>query len=188
MTLLDGLDVLGVATLATGNVGLWTFRVALASAGKRIAAATVAGVEALLFVLVFGTVLQALDDPLRVGAYAVGVGIGTLFGIVADERLAGGQSRVRLVLDGDATDARHRLHDLGWPVTTTPAIGVRGDVTVLDVVVDDRVLPHIAVDLEREAPDGFLTVERLRRVRAVPFPTAMHAVGTPRRLRQGTNR
>lgn len=177
-------ELVGLAALATGNVSLWTFRVALAAGGRRAAAACVAGIEALVFVLVFGSVVSALDDPFRVVAYAVGVGLGTLVGIVADERLAGGQSLVNVVIDGEATTIQGRLHERGWPFITTPGVGVRGEVTVLTVAVDDRVLPRLVRDLEVDAADGFVTIERLRQVRPVALPAPMHAVGAGRRRRR----
>lgn len=96
----------GPGLLATANVGLWTLRVALAAAGRRVVAAVVAGAEAVLFALVFSTVVTSLDAPARVLAYAVGVGVGTLLGIVVDERLTGGQSLVTAVVDGDGATAR----------------------------------------------------------------------------------
>lgn len=77
-------DVVGLTALTTLNVGLWTLRVALAAAGRRVLAAVVASVEAVLFSLAFGTVVEALDDPVRIAAYAVGVGAGTLLGIAVD--------------------------------------------------------------------------------------------------------
>ena len=76
-----------LALLATANVGLWTLRVALATRGRRSLAAMVSSLEAVLYVLAFSRVVDALDDPVRVGAYAVGVGAGTLLGLVTEERL-----------------------------------------------------------------------------------------------------
>ncbi|HSK94979.1 MAG TPA: DUF5698 domain-containing protein, partial [Euzebyales bacterium] len=109
----------GLTLLATLNVGLWTLRVAVAAAGRRLVAALVAGLESLLFAVAFGTVVSSLDDPLRLGAYALGVGLGTLLGLLVDERLSTGQSLVRVVVDGDGEVAAAQLRAAGWPVTRT---------------------------------------------------------------------
>lgn len=85
-------EAAGLAALATVNVGLWTLRVALAAAGRRAVASLTAGTEALLFAVTFGTVVTGLDNPVRVGGYAVGVAAGTLVGIVVHERLSSGPS------------------------------------------------------------------------------------------------
>lgn len=171
------LEVVGMAALATVNVSLWTFRVALAARGRKVAAGLAAGVEALLFALVFGAVVSALDQPVRVAAYAVGVAVGTFLGIIADERLAGGQSLAHVVVDGREACTQELLHELGWPVTATAGTGVRGPVTVLTVAVDDTALARLRADLDTVVPDGFVTVERLHDIRPTALPASMHAVG-----------
>lgn len=81
------IETLGLVVLTTLNVGLWTLRVTLAATGRRLLAAAVASAEAVLFTLAFGTVVSSLDEPARIGAYAVGVGVGTLVGLAAEARL-----------------------------------------------------------------------------------------------------
>ena len=102
-------DAAGLSLLACLSVSLWTLRVTIAAAGRKVAAAAVAGVESLLFVLAFGTVLSSLQDPVRIAAYAVGVAGGTLLGMVVDERLSNGRSLVRLVVDGSGVEETTRL-------------------------------------------------------------------------------
>lgn len=185
------IEAAGLAALATCNVGLWTLRVAVAAAGRRLMAAVIAGLESLLFALAFGTVISSLDDPLRVGAYAIGVALGTLVGVIADERLSTGQSLVRIVVDGDGEAPAAELRGHGWPVTCTRADGVRGLVAVLLVAVDDAALHRLRADLDRVVPSGFLTVERLRSVRPASLPPGMHEIGRrplARRLHRGRAR
>lgn len=154
-------DAIVVGVLASISVSLWTLRVAVAAAGRRLAAAAIAAVEAVLFAAAFSALITALDDPWRIGAYAVGVAVGTLAGLTADERISRGQSLVRIVVDGDGDAETSALRACGWPVINTPADGVRGDVVVLSVAVDDSVLPHLHADLDHIAPGGFETTERL---------------------------
>lgn len=177
------LDVLWLTTLAACSVGLWTLRVAVAAAGRRLAAAAIAALEAVLFAVAFGAVITALDDPVRIGGYALGVSIGTLVGITADERLSTGQSLVRIVVDGDGHAEAAGLRARGWPVTRSPSDGVRGDVAVLTVAVDDAALPRLRTDVDATVDAGFETVERLRAVRPTPLPAGMHATGARRRRR-----
>ena len=98
------LVLLGLAVLTTCSVGAWTLRVSVAAAGRRVAAAGIAAAEGVLFVVVFGTVVSSLDDPVRVGGYAAGVAGGTWLGILVEERFSTGQSMVRLVVDGSGHD------------------------------------------------------------------------------------
>ena len=170
------LESVGLALLATCSVGAWTLRVAVAAAGRRRSAAAVAAVEAVLFALVFGTVVSSLDDPVRVGGYAVGVAAGTLLGIAWEERFSTGQSMVRLVVDGSGAAETAALRRRGWPVTYSGADGVRGQVAVISVAVDDAALPLLHADVAAEAPGAFRTTERLREVRPTAFPPGMHQV------------
>jgi uncharacterized protein YebE (UPF0316 family) len=167
-------DAAGLSLLACLSVSLWTLRVTVAAAGRKLTAAAVAGVESLLFVLAFGTVLSSLQDPVRIAAYAIGVAGGTLLGMVVDERLSTGRSLVRLVVDGSGVDETTRLRDHGWPATRTEADGVNGPVAIIAVAVDERVLGRLSRDLDQLAPNAFRTVERLRDVRPTVLPASMH--------------
>ena len=168
------IDVVGLSLLACASVSLWTLRVTIAAAGRKVTAAAVAGVESLVFVLAFGAVLSSLQDPVRIAAYAVGVAGGTLLGMVVDERLSTGRSLVRLVVDGTGVEETTRLRVHGWPATRAAADGVNGPVALVTVAVDERVLARLNRDLDLLAPDAFRTVERLRDVRPTVLPAGMH--------------
>lgn len=174
------LEAAGLVVLATGSVALWTLRVALTATGRRLTAAVVAGIEAVSFAVAFGAVVAALNDPLRIGAYATGVALGTLLGIVTGDRLSNGQSLVTAVVDGSAVEGVGALREAGWPCTVTPASGVRGLVTILVVAVDDRRLSALQADLDRFVPGAFVTIENLRAVRPVGLGEGMHTVGIRR--------
>src|SRR5688572_5978996 len=93
-------DALVTAGLAVVSVALWTLRVALTAAGRRFAAAGIAGLEAVTFTLAFGRIVTNLDNVVGILAYAVGVGAGTLLGLFIDARLSRGQSWVRVIVEG----------------------------------------------------------------------------------------
>lgn len=184
MTIESITDAAQLALLAACSVSLWTLRVAVAAAGRRLVAAVIAALEAVLFAVAFSAIITSLDDPLRIAGYAAGVTLGTLIGIVTDERLSTGQSLVRIVVDGDGRTEMSALRARGWPVTRTPADGVRGGVAVLTVAVDDRALSRLRTDIDGIVPAGFETIERLRAVRPTALPAGMHTTGARSRRRQ----
>jgi uncharacterized protein YebE (UPF0316 family) len=167
-------DAAGLSLLACLSVSLWTLRVTIAAAGRKVTAAAVAGVESLVFVLAFGAVLSSLQDPIRIAAYGLGVAGGTLLGMVVDERLSNGRSLVRLVVDGSGVEETTRLREHGWPATRSEADGVNGPVAIVAVAVDERVLGRLTRDLDMVMPEAFRTVERLRDVRPTVLPVGMH--------------
>jgi uncharacterized protein YebE (UPF0316 family) len=82
----DVVAAAGLAAVSTVSVALWTLRVALAARGRRLAASGAASVEALLFVVAFGRVMDALHDPVRLIGYAAGVAAGTFIGLTLETR------------------------------------------------------------------------------------------------------
>src|SRR3712207_4629981 len=168
------IDAAGLSLLACLSVSLWTLRVTIAAAGRKEAAAGVAGVESLMFVLALGTVLSSLQDPVRSAAYAIGAPAGPLLGLVVGVRLSPRPPLVQLVVDGAGGEATTRLREHGWPATRAAADGVHGQVAILAVAVDERALGRLNHDLDQIAPDAFRTVERLRDVRTTALPPSMH--------------
>lgn len=118
--------------------------------------------------------LSALDEPVRIVAYAVGVAGGTWLGMTVDERLSTGASLFRLVIDGDADTVAAALRARGWPAMRVVADGVHGTVGIVTVAVGDHVVRCLAADLDDVAPHAFRTVERLRHVRPTDLPGHMH--------------
>jgi uncharacterized protein YebE (UPF0316 family) len=87
------LHLAALTVLASVSVSLWTIRVALTARGRRCSAAIVSSVEAITFVLAFGRALASLDSPVRMAAYGVGVGAGTLLGLAAEQRFEVARAR-----------------------------------------------------------------------------------------------
>ena len=183
MSTIDLVTPFGMAGLAIASVGLWTVRVALAARARRAAGAVVAAVEALVFTLAFTRLASDLDSPARVGGYAVGVAIGTLLGLSIDERMSGGQSEVRVAVNGLQPALVQSLRQQGWPATSLTADGPSGPVTLVFVAADDARMPSLLQELGRVAPEAFWTIHRLGKVHASPLPQGLFQV-RPERIRK----
>lgn len=162
--------------LAVASVALWTLRVAVTSQGRRVLGAVVAGVEALTFVAAFSRIMANLDNAAGVVAYAAGVGVGTMVGLIADARMSRGQSWVRVIVEGDGVEMADVLRERLWPVTTIAGHGPFGPVSELLIAVDDRNLPALLHDVDAVSPAAFRTVERLKTARGRPLPQGMRQV------------
>lgn len=175
-----------ISALTTGGaaactISLWTFRVALANRGRRGLSSAIAGIEAVLFVLIFTGLVANLGDPVRILGYAIGVAGGTFLGLFADERLSSGQSEVRLIFPGDGGGPIDRLLRAGWPATWTAGAGPAGSTTTAMIVVDDRDAARLLALVDTLRPVPFVTVERLRTTRPVPLPGGFTQVAGSRR-------
>ena len=175
-------ESLQMAGLAIVSVSLWTLRVALTARGRRVAGALTAGMEAVVFVLVFSRAAADLTRVELLVGYAIGVAIGTLTGVALDERLSAGQSEVRVVTEGrDLSHVQALLAD-GWPVTWVPGRGPDGEVTVAFVAADDKRLSALVGAINESAPGSFWTVERLKSARADRVHPGWLQVGQAHRL------
>jgi uncharacterized protein YebE (UPF0316 family) len=179
----DPITVMTTFVLAVASVSMWTLRVALTSAGKRTFGAAIAGVEALVFTVAFGRIVTQLDDPVGMAAYALGVTAGTLLGLAADERLSGGQSLIRVIVEGDGALLSEALMGRRWPVTATAAVGPSGPVAELVIAVDDGNVAALLHDVDDLAPGAFRTVERLRSSYGRALPANLRQIGELHRLR-----
>jgi uncharacterized protein YebE (UPF0316 family) len=159
-------EFLQMAGLAVISVSLWTLRVALTSRGRRVAGSSIAGIEAVVFVVAFSRVAADLAVLHNLIGYALGVTLGTLVGMFLDERMSAGQSEVRVITEGEDIDHILSLRAGGWPVTWVRGEGPNGQVTVAFVAVDDLRLPALVGSLKTLAPTAFWTVERLKSARA----------------------
>lgn len=104
-----------LAAAATVNVSLWTLRVTLAARSRRMPAATVAALEAVLFTFAFSHVSENLDSPSRVAGYAAGVAAGTYLGMVLDRRIPAAPSSPSHLRMGRNAVASRRGHVVGGP-------------------------------------------------------------------------
>jgi uncharacterized protein YebE (UPF0316 family) len=96
------LDLASLTVLASCSVSLWTIRVALTARGRRRAAAVAASIEAVTFVVAFGRALDSLDSPIRMAAYGLGVGAGTLLGLAAEQRFETARARAQRSTSGSS--------------------------------------------------------------------------------------
>jgi hypothetical protein len=107
-------------------------------------------------------------------------------GVVADDRLGADPIEYRVVVPGDAADLAADLRARGWPVTLQPANGLHGPATVLFVAVDARRAGAIEQELERLAPHGIRTSNRLRSAAWPPVPAGYLIMNTGTRVRRAT--
>jgi uncharacterized protein YebE (UPF0316 family) len=141
-----------IAVLVLTEVGLWQWRMVIAARGSRSSAMVLGTLGALLQITAITQVVTNVDDPLSVGGYALGVGLGVLLGLIAGDRLTPGTIGVTIVTP-DAGVAK-ALWKRNWPVTAHGAIGADGPVTVLFVRINRRHEARLHRDVARLAPQA----------------------------------
>jgi uncharacterized protein YebE (UPF0316 family) len=149
-----------IAGLVTTEVGLWQWRMIIAARGNRASAMLLGAVGAILQITAISQVVTNLNDPLSVAAYAGGVGIGVLLGLIAGDRLTPATVGITIITTvagvGDALWAR------GWPATIQTGHGQGGPISILSIAITREHEASLHRDLHDLAPDATWTVEELR--------------------------
>jgi uncharacterized protein YebE (UPF0316 family) len=145
------------------DVTLATLRHVLVVRGLRGAAAGVALVESLVWVLAISKVLDRADQPAVAGAFALGFAAGTLVGMTVEQHLGLGEQVVR-VFSTDGTMLAEKLRAQGYRVTQFEGTGRDGRVDLLFIQVRRRLAVRVAQLVRQLEPGCFCVIDDVRTV------------------------
>lgn len=151
-----------IAGLVVAEVGLWQWRMVIAARGSRPSAMALGTLGALLQITAISQVVTNVDDPLSVGAYAVGVGIGVFLGLVAGDRFTPGTVGITIITS--ESGVAHGLWERGWAATVHTGHGEHGPVTMLFLAINRRHEDRLHRDVEHLAPQAFWSTDLRARV------------------------
>lgn len=153
------LAVLVIFGLRLIDVSMGTLRIVFLVEGRTRLAGLTAFLESLVWTVAAVLVLNDLDSPWKILAYAGGYAAGTMLGGVLERRIGLGDRLVRIVSPLDAPQTHHRLHEEGYPVTVVNGEGRHGEVRISFTFVPRRKVAEV-MDMIREVnPEAFVTVE-----------------------------
>lgn len=150
--------------LRVANIALGTVRVLFVVRGERLLASIMSFVEALLFLVAIGKVVQDLTNIPNVLAYCVGFAVGTWVGMAIEGKLALGYVLVRIVSLQKGRRIALALREKGYGVTEMLGEGRAGRVGIIDVVAKRKDVPlitSIGCELDENA---FITVQEPKEV------------------------
>jgi uncharacterized protein YebE (UPF0316 family) len=161
------------------DVSCDTMRVIFAIRGKRVIAASLGFVQALVWIVAVGNAVKHLDSPLHVLGYAGGYAMGTYVGITLEQAIAYGVATIRVVSRGAGIEIAEALRAHGHGVTEFPGFGRDGSVEILNSVIQRRHVSEvlkIVTDLDENA---FVTVEEPKVLRGGMMATREWRLGGP---------
>jgi uncharacterized protein YebE (UPF0316 family) len=167
--IMEALRPLLIGGLVLTEVGIWQWRMVIAHRGSRTTAMLLGVIGAVLQITAITQVVAGIDDPLSIAGYAVGVGLGVLFGLIAGDRLTPGTIGVTVI--STKPDLADDLCALGWPATAQPGHGEDGPVTVLFVAINRRDEERLHAAVHQMSPGSFWTTEDLRASTALELCT-----------------
>lgn len=159
------LVTLAIGLLRCTDTTLSTLRVLAVLRGRRTLAWFLGFGGSLLFVTAVAVVLQHLDRPLDVIAYAAGYATGNVLGIAIEDHLAAGHSLLRIVSPQRGPALIEALRSAGRGATELPGRSGTGAVTTIFCYVPRRDVPTVSRQMSSLDPSAHITVENVRQLK-----------------------
>ena len=144
------------------DVSCDTMRVIFAIRGKRVIAASLGFVQALVWIFAVANAVKHLNSVLHVLGYAGGYAMGTYIGVSLERAIAYGVATVRIVTKRAGLGIAAALREQGYGVTESHGVGRDGAVEVLNSVVQRRHLDDVLALVTAMDDEAFVTVEEPR--------------------------
>ncbi len=146
------------------DVSLSTLRIVLVTMGKRNIAPLIGFIEAFIWLLAIGQIMQNLTNIMSYLAYAGGFAMGTYLGMWIEQKIALGMVMVRIITGKTADSLVFKLKETNYRFTHVKAEGKYGDVGVIFSIVKRKNLPKFLQLINTQNPNAFYTIENIRHV------------------------
>ena len=148
--------------LRVTDMSLDTLRVLFVIRGRKAISWTLGFFQSALWVVAITSVLQNLGNLWNVIAYASGFATGNVVGMAIEERLAVGQSDVRIISPGRGSAIADVLRQAGYAATELAGRGKDGTVAVINCSLLRRDIGRLQKIVAEIDPEAFVTVEEVR--------------------------
>lgn len=170
MTLDVLLSALFIFALRIGDVSLSTVRIIVLVRGQKTLAFVLSFFSSIVWLVAVAQVINDIDSPIKVVAYALGFAVGTTLGSTIGGWVSRGHALVRIIAPADAPPTADRLRAAGFFVTVVNAEGRDGEVRISFSVVPRRHVRRVLRVVNEVNPQAYVTVEEVSpmQVRAIP--------------------
>ncbi len=148
------------------NISMDTIRVLLMVRDRKIWVWILGFIQSAIFVIVFGSVLNDLDNPINLVMYSAGFATGNIAGMWLESRMALGHIQLSIVSSSLGPAIADQLRSHGFGVTEIAARGKNGTVTVLHCDVYRKDMDDVETIILETDPDAFITAEDVRPIRS----------------------
>jgi uncharacterized protein YebE (UPF0316 family) len=143
----------------TVNIALDTLRFMFTLRQKRWLSWALGFIQSVIFVVVIGSVLTNLENPLNIIGYSAGFATGNVLGMAIEKRLAIGYTHFNIISRNRSTEIADALRSAGFGVTEIPARGRESSFMMIDCAVRRKHADDVeALALEID-PEAFITAE-----------------------------
>jgi uncharacterized protein YebE (UPF0316 family) len=153
-----------ILAIRIGNLSLSTLRVFTVVRGRKRAAWILGFVQSLVWVIVIAGVLENLDNPWNLAAYAAGFATGNVLGIIIDGRIAPGHILLRITSSSRGAAIMETLHQAGLGATEVAGSGRDGTVSLIYCYSPRRKVRKIKELVLQYDPEVFMTLLQVRHI------------------------
>lgn len=159
-----GLLIIFIAKVV--EVSLTTMRMLYINKGAKVQASTIGFVEVLIWLKIASVVLVGIEEnPAKMIIYALGFAAGSYVGLLIEERIGLGYSRLEIITnEKDGDRLAKEIRKLGKAVTITKGNGRDGEKTVLSAFVKRKTKGVILNKAEQMNIKGVITVSEIQKV------------------------
>ncbi len=139
------------------NMALDTVRMLTVVRGMRTITWILGVLQTMLFILAIGTVLNDLNNPIKIIAYSFGFATGNVIGMNIEKKLAFGFVNMTIISSLRGQELAEKLRSQGHAVTEIPARGKDGSVEILECSLQRKFATEIQKTVLECDPSAFIT-------------------------------
>jgi uncharacterized protein YebE (UPF0316 family) len=151
----------GIFAARLVNIALDTLRFMFTIRGKQGLSWILGFIESVIFVLVIGSVLTNIENPLNIIGYSAGFATGNVIGMAIEKRLAIGFTHFSIISRDRSTEIADALRGDGYGVTEIPARGRESNFMLVDCHVRRKQADEVEALVLKIDPDAFITAEEV---------------------------
>jgi uncharacterized protein YebE (UPF0316 family) len=158
------LDALLIFALRVLGIAVSTLSTLMTVQGRKVYAVAAGFISSLVYVIAIGKVVTNLNNVWNIIAYSSGFAVGTLVGMMLDQRMALGFAEVRFISTENGHNLADKLRDAGFGVTEMEGRGREETVEVLGVLIPRKEVKNVLKIAKSVDEDAIVTVSEPRLV------------------------
>lgn len=149
----------GIFAARLVNIAIDTLRFMFTMRGKQGISWILGFVESVIFVMVIGSVLTNIENPLNIIGYSAGFATGNVIGMAIEKRLAIGFTHFSIISPNHSTEIADTLRQEGYGATEIPARGRESNFMLVDCHVRRKQADEVEALILSVDPNAFITTE-----------------------------
>ena len=148
-----------VFSLRLADQSLGTLRALLVNKNRPIYAALIGLIESAIWIVAISQVVNDMDGPVLISAYAAGFAAGTILGSYFERIVGVGNDVVRVYCPANSPSVAETLRENGHGVTIIDGEGKDGPVKIYLCVIPRRKLKSVLNTIEEINPNAYITTD-----------------------------